>query len=107
MHIRAYLDQHRKYKNQLQNLQKASLMGGGVSTGPTFGGPAPGEESLEVLKKARQQLHETEQVGLETLEHLGKQREVILNATQNAKEVNSNLATSNRLLTRMGKWWRG
>jgi chromosome segregation ATPase len=63
--------------------------------------------SLEVLKKARAQLAETEQVGVSTVEALSSQEEQIRKSRQNMEEVNSNLNHSNKLLNKMSQWWRG
>jgi len=63
--------------------------------------------SLEVLKKARQQLAETEAIGTSTVENLAKQNEQIKKSKENVREINSNLSHSNKLLNKMSQWWRG
>jgi methylthioribose-1-phosphate isomerase len=63
--------------------------------------------SLEVLKKARQQLAETEAVGVNTVNELAKQQDQIKKSRDNMEEVNSNLHHSNKLLNKMSQWWRG
>jgi len=64
-------------------------------------------ESLDILEKSRQTLHETEEVGRSTSSELAKQTETMQNTKKNIKEVNEHLNTSNKLLTRMSRWWRG
>lgn len=103
-----YTQRHQSFKAQLASLKKKALMGDQADKSGAFDPHmAKGQESLDVLERARAQLQETEEVGINTLENLERQRETMGNTKKNAKEVNSNLATSNRLLTRMGKWWRG
>lgn len=63
--------------------------------------------SLEVLKKARQQLAETEAVGVNTVNELAKQQDQIKKSRENMEEVNSGLHHSNKLLNKMSQWWRG
>lgn len=65
------------------------------------------QNSLDVLRKANQQLADTEQVGVDTLQNLEKQRETIARARENLKQTSDNLGYSNKMLNRMSKWWRG
>lgn len=65
------------------------------------------QQSLEVLKKARQQLAETEQIGTETVTNLAKQTEQIKGMAEKTRDVNSGLSHSNKLLNKMSQWWRG
>lgn len=65
------------------------------------------QQSLEVLKKAHAQLAETEEVGVGVLSNLAKQKETIRRTQGNVEGVNSQLTYSNKLVNRMGKWWRG
>ena len=64
------------------------------------------KHSLDTLQKARAQLAETEQIGVEVLSRLDEQRETIQRTQGNLREVNGDLSHSNKLLNRMGKWWR-
>jgi len=65
------------------------------------------QESLEVLKKAHAQLIETEDVGIGVLSNLAKQKETIKKVKGNLDDSNQELVYSNKLVNRMGKWWRG
>lgn len=40
-------------------------------------------------------------------QNLREQKETIKRANANLKETNEELSTSNKLLNRMSKWWRG
>lgn len=63
--------------------------------------------SLEVLKKSRQQLAETEATGVSTVNELDKQNNQIKKSRENMDEVKSNLNHSNKLLNKMSQWFRG
>jgi len=65
------------------------------------------QQSLEVLQKARAQLAETEETGINVLSNLAKQKETIQRTRGNLDTTNSQLSYSNKLVTKMGKWWRG
>jgi len=101
------------YKEKVAVYRKTLLLSGGSSGG---GGGGRGAErtddqkaanSLDVLNKARQQLIESQEVGNNVMGNLAQQRETINRSTAKVQEVNQNLSYSNKLLTRMGKWWRG
>ena len=92
-----------KHKKTLLTTSTASLNGSRVALTAT----EKNQEGLEVLKKAHAQLAETEEVGIGVLSNLAKQKETIKNTQGNLREVNSQLGYSNKLLNRMGKWWRG
>jgi hypothetical protein len=62
--------------------------------------------NLERLKIAQQQLQESEEHAETTQTNLQLQRERILRSTTNVKTVNEELDQSNRLLTKMSRWWR-
>ena len=105
-----YLAKISQYNTQLAKYRKSLLTGAGSgstlkSTNKTS--EQRSQDSLELLKKSNQQLAETEAVGIDTLQHLGKQRETIQNSRNKLKETNDNLTYSNKLLNRMNKWWRG
>jgi uncharacterized coiled-coil DUF342 family protein len=103
-----YLEKINGYQ-KLVNKYRKSLLTGGSSNNPRskLTPDARGEDSLQTLKKAQAQLAETEGVGVNTLENLQKQKEVIKKVNNNTKEINDELSLSNKLLNRMGKWWRG
>jgi|NOAtaT_7_FD_contig_21_1098702_length_701_multi_13_in_0_out_0_2 hypothetical protein len=65
------------------------------------------DEQKKVLDAARRELAETEKIGEETLLKLAEQKEVIKKTHDNVKEINDELSGANKILTRMGKWWRG
>ena len=65
------------------------------------------QESLEVLKKAHAQLAETEEVGIGVLGNLAQQKDTIKKIKVNLDDTNQQLTYSNKLVNRMGKWWRG
>ncbi|XXQ37081.1 t-SNARE coiled-coil homology domain-containing protein [Plasmodiophora brassicae] len=107
-------------EKRLQDVKHASLVGpsrgggGGGSTrqGTTSSDPsdvleASANRQRQMVDDARRQLEETEQVGAETLKNLQAQREVIVKAQNNLSAVNRDLDQSNRIMTRMSKWWRG
>ena len=62
---------------------------------------------LTTLQNARNTLIETEDVSRSILNNLNQQEDTIRRAVDKTKTINSALSSSNRLLTKMGKWWRG
>lgn len=62
-----------------------------------------GEASLRKLEEAKGTLAETEELAKSIIGNLQVQRKTIKNATRNAGEVNKELHTSNRLLTKMNR----
>ncbi len=62
--------------------------------------------SLNILKKARQQLAETELVGVSTVTALAEQHSQIKKIKANTEEINDDLKHSNSLLNRMMRCWR-
>ena len=115
----AYNAKIRSFQTRVAAAKKAVLFSGSASAAAAGGGPnadirarqQTAEEkqaaSLEVLKKARAQLAETEQVGVSTVEALSSQEEQIKKSRQNMEEVNSNLHHSNGQLNKMSQWCRG
>jgi len=103
----AYLKKMEGYKTDIAKYRKSLLTGGGSASKSNLSSQARAEDSLEVLRKANAQLAETESVGINTLENLNKQKETIAHTQKNLQEVNGQLGYSNKLLNRMGKWWRG
>jgi len=65
------------------------------------------QASLAVLQRARQQLAETEAIGVETVQHLDAQNKQLASQKEKMVEINSNLNHSNKLLNKMSQWWRG
>ena len=92
-----------KHKRTLLTTSSSSING----TRAPISASQKNQDSLDTLKKAHAQLAETEEVGIGVLSNLAKQKETIKNAQGNLREVNGNLTYSNKLLNRMGKWWRG
>jgi len=92
-----------KHRKTVLTTSTASLNG----TRPVISATEKNEASLEVLKKAHAQLAETEEVGINVLSNLAKQKETIQKTRGNLDTVNSQMTYSNKLVTRMGKWWRG
>jgi len=99
------------YKDLIGKLQK-QLLTNGQSSSAYAANNAPtshiqrGQEGVDILKQARQQLADTEGTAVDTMEHLVKQREQIAKATENTKKVNNDLGYSNKLLGKMSQWWR-
>jgi len=92
-----------KHKKTILTTSTSSLNG----TRPAISATEKNQEGLEVLKKAHAQLAETEEVGVGVLSNLAKQKETIKHTQANLRETNSQLTYSNKLVNRMGKWWRG
>lgn len=92
-----------KHKKTLLTQSTSSLNG----TRPAVSATEKNQQSLDVLKQAHAQLAQTEEVGIGVLSNLAKQKETIKNTQANLRDVNGNLTYSNKLLNRMGKWWRG
>jgi len=102
------------YKDLIGKLKRQILTGGGsgggadaASLAASMNGEERAKDGLEKLKEANRQLAETEAVGTDTLDRLQQQRDTIQRINNNTKDINSNLTYSNKLLTRMSKWWRG
>jgi len=92
-----------KHKKTLLTTSTSSLNGSRAPVSAT----QKNQDSLDTLKRAHAQLAETEEVGVGVLSNLAKQKETIKNTQDNLRDVNGNLTYSNKLLNRMGKWWRG
>jgi len=65
------------------------------------------QESLRILEESHKTLAETEQVGANILENLNKQKETMIHAHNNLKNMNNKLKEGDGLLNQMSKWWRG
>jgi len=65
------------------------------------------ESSLDLLRKANQQLKETEEIGRDTLYKLEEQKSQIKEMKKSLCDTNENLSYSNKLLNKLKKWWRG
>jgi hypothetical protein len=98
------------YKDLIGKLQK-QLLTNGQSRSSTMAASSNhvqrAEEGRDILRQARQQLADTEETAVDTMEHLTRQREQIAKATENTKKVNNDLGYSNKLLGKMSQWWRG
>jgi hypothetical protein len=112
----AYLAQIKSFTARAAVAKKSLLFSGSSSSTP---GPsssaqarqqtqeAKAQASLAMLKQTRQQLHETEAVGIDTVNHLAAQSDQIKKTKGNVEEVNANLSHSNKLLNKMNQWFRG
>jgi DNA repair exonuclease SbcCD ATPase subunit len=94
------------WEEQIQKRQRESLIGAPPPAAATSDSER-GSQSLATLEAARKQLAETEDVAKDTIGHLGTQRETIKRAQENTRQINQQLSFSNKMLGRMGKWWRG
>jgi hypothetical protein len=65
------------------------------------------KESLEVLKRARDKLLETEELGKGTLVKLQENHETLNRINKNVKQVNDTTKRGNRILDKLKTWWRG
>ncbi len=65
------------------------------------------QDSLDMLIKSRQTLHETLSVAAETSAELAKQNEKTKNMKAKMEDINADLKHSNSLLNKMSRWWRG
>jgi len=92
-----------KHRKTVLTTSTASLNG----TRPALTATEKNQQGLEALQKARAQLAETEEVGIGVLSNLAKQKETITRTQNNVDEINSKVSYSNKLVNRMGKWWRG
>jgi len=92
-----------KHKKTLLTQSSSSMNGSRAPISAT----EKNQQSLDVLKQAHAQLAQTEEVGIGVLSNLAKQKETIKNTQANLRDANGNLTYSNKLLNRMGKWWRG
>jgi len=110
----AALAETRKYIAKLDEVKRRQLMGGSAAAGAggNGGGQMDAEDerhnnNMARLHAARNQLLESERVAGETLERLNEQEETMKRVNANQKEVIAEQKLSDKLLTRMGKWWRG
>lgn len=65
-----------------------------------------GAASLEALRRARAQLHQTETVATQTTHLLAAQREQIQRVKAKTEQIDTDLSVSQRLLTKLRSWWR-
>jgi enoyl-[acyl-carrier-protein] reductase (NADH) len=111
----AYLSKMSNYDILLSKHRKALLTGTAGGSRPSGASSASSQasqtersaKSLETLQKARAQLAEAEEVGVNVLENLGKQKETIKATRGKLEETSHELSYSNKMLNRMSKWWRG
>lgn len=64
------------------------------------------KDSLNILEESQRQLNQIVDIATETHEELKRQTEIINNSTNNLKKTNDDLSFSNKLINRMGQWWR-
>jgi hypothetical protein len=64
-------------------------------------------ESTKVLEETLKVLHDTEQVGIDTLRALQKQRDTMARVKENLNTTQQSLKHSDSVLTRMMRFWRG
>lgn len=105
-----YLLKMQNYNKLIAKYRKTALTQSSASyagTRPPLSATEKNAQSLEVLKKAHAQLAETEETGINVLSNLAKQKEQIRKVQDNLNQTNEQLGYSNKLLNRMGKWWRG
>lgn len=103
-----YLSKIQQYNTLLAKYRKSLLTSSiTINHGNNKTSEQRSQESLALLQKSNQQLAETEAIGIDTLQHLGKQRETIQASIDKLKKTNDNLTLSNKLLNRMNRWWRG
>jgi len=104
-----YLVKMQTYNRLMDKHRKSALTQteASIAGGRTLTATEQNERSLETLKRAHAQLAETEEVGINVLSNLAKQKDTIRHTQQNLKTVNSDLSYSTKLVNRMGKWWRG
>lgn len=95
-------------ENQLNNSKKATLFA--MPNGQEHGELTRDEKnqaSLATLEQARNQLAQAESDGENILGNLSTQNETMANTKKNLKEINKDLKYSDKLLSKMSKWWRG
>ena len=97
----------KNYKDKLLKQKKINLLGSDENRVDNRSKTQIEHDSLLALEEARKQLMESEEVAHETLGELERQTEVMKNTNRNINATNEELGYSNKLLTRMGKWWRG
>lgn len=100
-----------QYQRQIDKTRRTLLTtrqdGTTQGTDPRVSATAANERGLEVLQRARAQLAETEETGVNIMNNLATQKETIARTQNNMNKVNQDLSHSNKLLNRMSKWWRG
>lgn len=64
------------------------------------------DRSLYILKQARRQLEETEQIGQSTLNQLLEQKEQIQQVKSNVEQTNENIKYSRKIVNKISQWWR-
>ena len=62
--------------------------------------------TIDILNQSRNQLFETEEVGINIINNLDKQYDTIKNCQKNTNNVNNNMLTSNHLLNKMKSIFR-
>jgi len=96
----------KQYEREIEASKKSLLMGDYKPKSSTSAEERE-TKSLQTLEAARKQLEESETLGNDTVKNLAEQRETIERSRNNNKKAQDGLNTSNKLLTRMSKWWRG
>lgn len=102
--VEAHQRQLQKFR---ENIDRVKLMGNtSVAKNPVclFN---KDEEATAALDDARRQVAEMEETGKNILKNVGEQKEQIKKANKNLHEIGGDLSVSSRLISKMGKWWRG
>jgi len=98
----------RQFQDKVDILKRKSLIGGGAQRSMAdMTAEERGKQSTDTLRAARAQLNETQGVADDTLTRLQEQEGTIKKSQQRVDGMNKDLSYSNKLVTKMGKWWRG
>eukprot|EP01083_Nonionella_stella_P154817 499323_1 len=104
-----------KYKNGVKRIKNTILTsrsgpGPAVKESKTddFGSEQQSshQRSMAVLKQSQRQLAETEELAVDTATSVRLQSEQIDKMAGQVDTINDDLSYSNKVLTRMNKWWR-
>lgn len=66
----------------------------------------PIHPSLLMLKQSLAQLHQSEEIGIDTLQRLEQDKEKLKRVRENIAETQQSLSFSNKLLNKMKSWFR-
>jgi len=104
--LRSTVDsQYMAFQTQIRDIERRILLN--QAAPGTLNDEERHEQNMHRLRYARDQLLQSEEVGKETLVALHEQEETLKRVNANVRKTNDELSTSNKLLNRMGKWWRG
>ncbi len=99
-----WIEKIRVQENLLNNKRKDSLLD--VVLSKEICATKKSNDTVLILKQSLTELHNTEKIGLDTINHLHEQSESINRMTTKTQKINNDMTHSSKLLTKMKSIFR-